>query len=266
MGEENAALDLARQPPAVILHGRPAGLGQDHHQRQAGAGCCASRRRRCCSCAATSTARPRSSSCAPSRAQVGVDFFPSTAGEEPVDIARRALDYARTHYLRRADRRHRRPPGDRRGDDAGDRRAARRAARRSKPCSWSTRCRARTRSTSPRRSASALPLTGVILTKLDGDARGGAALSVRQVTGKPIKFVGVGEKLAALERSIPSAWRRASSAWATSLSLVEEAQQERRRRGGAEARREGQEGQGLRPGGLQAADRADAQDGRARRR
>ena len=41
----------------------------------------------------------------------------------------------------------------------------------------------------------ALPLTGVILTKLDGDARGGAALSVRHVTGKPIKFVGVGEKL-----------------------------------------------------------------------
>ncbi len=45
----------------------------------------------------------------------------------------------------------------------------------------------------------ALPLTGVILTKVDGDARGGAALSVRQVTGKPIKFLGVGEKVDALE-------------------------------------------------------------------
>jgi signal recognition particle subunit SRP54 len=51
--------------------------------------------------------------------------------------------------------------------------------------------------------ADRLPLTGVILTKLDGDSRGGAALSVRQVTGRPIKFVGVGEKLDGLERFDP---------------------------------------------------------------
>ena len=61
----------------------------------------------------------------------------------------------------------------------------------------------------------ALPLTGVILTKLDGDARGGAALSVRQVTGKPIKFVGCRrEARQPRSRSIPSAWRHASWAWA----------------------------------------------------
>ena len=52
--------------------------------------------------------------------------------------------------------------------------------------------------------AERLPLTGVILTKLDGDSRGGAALSVRQVTGRPIKFVGVGEKLSGFERFNPS--------------------------------------------------------------
>ena len=51
--------------------------------------------------------------------------------------------------------------------------------------------------------ADALPLTGVILTKLDGDARGGAALSVREITGKPIKFAGVGEKLDRA-RAVPS--------------------------------------------------------------
>ena len=62
----------------------------------------------------------------------------------------------------------------------------------------------------------ALPLTGIILTKLDGDSRGGAALSVRHVTGKPIKFAGVGEKLMVSKSSTPSAWPRASSAWATS--------------------------------------------------
>jgi signal recognition particle subunit SRP54 len=61
----------------------------------------------------------------------------------------------------------------------------------------------------------ALPLTGVILTKLDGDARGGAALSVRHVTGKPLKFAGVGEKLTGSRLSTPSAWPAASSAWAT---------------------------------------------------
>ena len=49
----------------------------------------------------------------------------------------------------------------------------------------------------------ALPLTGVVLTKVDGDARGGAALSMRAVTGKPIKFVGLGEKMDALEEFHP---------------------------------------------------------------
>ena len=49
----------------------------------------------------------------------------------------------------------------------------------------------------------ALPLTGVILTKMDGDTRGGAALSIRQITGKPIKFIGVGESTQALEAFHP---------------------------------------------------------------
>ena len=59
----------------------------------------------------------------------------------------------------------------------------------------------------------ALPLTGVVLTKLDGDARGGAALSVRQVTGKPIKFVGVGEKLNGTGRFTLNGWLRAFWVW-----------------------------------------------------
>ncbi len=61
----------------------------------------------------------------------------------------------------------------------------------------------------------ALPLTGVVLTKVDGDARGGAALSIRHITGKPIKFLGVGEKLRRWSRSIRTASRRVFSAWAT---------------------------------------------------
>ncbi|HSC67480.1 MAG TPA: signal recognition particle protein [Cellvibrio sp.] len=71
----------------------------------------------------------------------------------------------------------------------------------------------------------ALPLTGVILTKLDGDARGGAALSVRHITGKPIKFIGVGEKADALEPFHPDRIVSRILGMGDVLSLIEEAQQ-----------------------------------------
>ncbi|MFO5192885.1 signal recognition particle protein, partial [Salmonella enterica subsp. enterica serovar 1,4,[5],12:i:-] len=68
-------------------------------------------------------------------------------------------------------------------------------------------------------------LTGVILTKVDGDARGGAALSVRQVTGRPIKFLGVGEKLDALEPFHPDRIASRILGMGDVLSLVEEVEQ-----------------------------------------
>jgi signal recognition particle subunit SRP54 len=71
----------------------------------------------------------------------------------------------------------------------------------------------------------ALPLTGVILTKADGDARGGAALSVRHITDKPIKFIGVGEKISALEPFHPDRIASRILGMGDVLSLVEEAQQ-----------------------------------------
>jgi signal recognition particle subunit SRP54 len=71
--------------------------------------------------------------------------------------------------------------------------------------------------------ADALPLTGVILTKLDGDARGGVALSVRQITGKPIKFAGVGEKLNGLEAFHPDRMASRILGMGDVMSLVEEA-------------------------------------------
>jgi len=70
----------------------------------------------------------------------------------------------------------------------------------------------------------ALPLTGVVLTKVDGDARGGAALSVRQVTGKPIKFMGMGEKLDALEPFHPERIASRILGMGDVLSLIEEAE------------------------------------------
>ncbi|MDQ7050878.1 MAG: signal recognition particle protein [Enterobacterales bacterium] len=68
----------------------------------------------------------------------------------------------------------------------------------------------------------ALPLTGVILTKADGDARGGAALSIRQITGKPIKFIGMGEKLDALEPFHPDRIAQRILGMGDILSLIEE--------------------------------------------
>ncbi len=72
--------------------------------------------------------------------------------------------------------------------------------------------------------ADRLPLTGVILTKLDGDSRGGAALSVRHVTGKPIKFVGVGEKLDGLEVFSPDRMASRILGMGDIVSLVEDVQ------------------------------------------
>lgn len=71
----------------------------------------------------------------------------------------------------------------------------------------------------------ALPLTGVVLTKVDGDARGGAALSIRYITGKPIKFIGVGEKTGALEPFYPDRIASRILGMGDILSLVEQAQQ-----------------------------------------
>jgi signal recognition particle subunit SRP54 len=70
--------------------------------------------------------------------------------------------------------------------------------------------------------ADALPLTGIILTKLDGDARGGATLSVRSVTGKPVKFAGVGEKLDALEPFHPDRMASRILGMGDVLSLIED--------------------------------------------
>ena len=68
----------------------------------------------------------------------------------------------------------------------------------------------------------ALPLTGVILTKVDGDARGGAALSIRQITGKPIKFLGVGEKQKPSSHSIPDRVASRILGMGDVLSLIED--------------------------------------------
>jgi len=90
-----------------------------------------------------------------------------------------------------------------------------------KRCSWSTGQDAANVS---RAFDQALPLSGVVLTKTDGDARGGAALSIRHITGKPIKFIGMGEKTAALEPFYPDRIASRILGMGDVLSLIEEAE------------------------------------------
>ena len=110
----------------------------------------------------------------------------------------------------------------------------------------------------------ALPLTGVILTKLDGDARGGAALSVRHVTGAPIKFAGVSEKIDGLEVFHPERMASRILGMGDVLSLVEEAQKTVDVEEAKKLAKKVKSGKGFDLEDYKRADRADAQDGRAR--
>jgi signal recognition particle subunit SRP54 len=129
---------------------------------------------------------------------VGVEWFPSEAGQEPLAIAAAALAHARKQFL------------DVLIVDTAGRTAIDEAMMREIAALHATLNPIETlfvvdsmtgqdAAKTAKAFADTLPLTGVVLTKADGDARGGAALSVRQVTGKPVKFIGVGEKPAALE-------------------------------------------------------------------
>jgi len=155
--------------------------------------------------------------------EIGVEFFPSSAGERPEDIAARALDQARRKFVDvlifdTAGRLH--------VDDEmmGE---IRRLHERLQPVETLFVVDAMTGQDAVNTAAAfhaALPLTGVVLTKVDGDARGGAALSLRHVTGKPIKFLGVGEKSAALEVFHPDRIASRILGMGDVLSLIEEAE------------------------------------------
>ncbi len=193
--------------------------------------------------------------------QVNAEFIDSKTSEKPVDIARRAVEYARTHYqdVLIIDTAGRLAVDEEMMSEIAELHAA---AQPVETLFVVDAMQGQDAVNVARAFNERLPLTGVILTKLDGDARGGAALSVRHVTGKPIKFAGVGEKLSGLEPFHPDRMAARILGMGDILSLVEEAHAKSRPRGSRKDRRQSQEGQGLRPRGLQAADRADEEDGR----
>jgi len=154
--------------------------------------------------------------------QAEVDFFPSSVGERPVEIARAAVEHARTHY-------HDVLLVDTAGRLAIDAAMMKEIAELHAALAPAETLfivdsmQGQDAVNVARAFGEALPLSGVVLTKLDGDARGGAALSVRRVTGKPIKFAGVGEKLAGLEPFHPERMAARILGMGDILSLVEEA-------------------------------------------
>ena len=155
--------------------------------------------------------------------QVGADFFPSEPDQKPADIARAAVDWAKRHFhdVLIVD------TAGRLGIDEAMMAEITELHGILKPAETLFVVDAmlgQDAVNTAKAFSDALPLTGVVLTKLDGDSRGGAALSVRHVTGKPIKFVGVAEKLDGLEVFHPDRMANRILGMGDILALVEEAQ------------------------------------------
>jgi signal recognition particle subunit SRP54 len=155
--------------------------------------------------------------------EVQVELFPSNSDQKPVDIARGALEAARDHLLDvlivdTAGRLH--------VDEAmmDEIKALHGAVSPAETLFVVDSMTGQDAAKTAKAFDDALPLTGVVLTKTDGDARGGAALSIRHITGKPIKFLGVGEKSAALEPFYPDRVASRILGMGDVLSLVEEVQ------------------------------------------
>ncbi|MGG2042990.1 signal recognition particle protein [Burkholderia gladioli] len=155
--------------------------------------------------------------------QVGADFFASTPDQKPVEIARAALDWAKRHYhdVLIVDTAGRLGIDEAMMKEIAELHAAINPA---ETLFVVDAMLGQDAVNTAKAFNDALPLTGVVLTKLDGDSRGGAALSVRHITGKPIKFVGVAEKLDGLEVFHPDRMANRILGMGDILALVEEAQ------------------------------------------
>ena len=223
MGEADVGLDLATTPPAVILMAGLQGSGKTTTSGKL-AKLLREQMKKKVLLASCDVYRPAAiEQLKMLAAQVEVDFFPSAAGEQPTAIALAALDFARKHYhdVLIVDTAGRLAIDDAMMREIRDLHAA------LKPIETLfvvDSMQGQDAVNVAKAFADALPLTGVVLTKLDGDARGGAALSVRHVTGKPIKFAGVGEKLTGFEVFHPDRMASRILGMGDVLSLIEDAQ------------------------------------------
>lgn len=176
--------------------------------------------------------------------QIDVVFHPSHSGEKPVAIAKAALDSARKQYLDvvildTAGRLH---------IDAemmAEIKTLHQAVNPIETLFVVDSMTGQDAANTAKAFHEALPLTGVILTKTDGDARGGAALSVNYITGKPIKFMGIGEKIDALEPFYPDRVASRIVGMGDVLSLIEAVERGADKESGAKLAKKLQKGKGF---------------------
>jgi signal recognition particle subunit SRP54 len=222
MGEAHTGLNLATQPPAIVLMAGLQGAGKTTTVGKLAKFLRETQKKKVLvvSC---DVYRPAAIEQLKTVAeQAGVDFYPSSSTDRPVDIARAAVDWAKRHY-------HEVLLVDTAGRLAIDDAMMKEIAELHSAVSpietlfVVDAMLGQDAINTAKAFSEALPLTGIVLTKLDGDARGGAALSVRHVTGKPIKFAGVGEKLAGLEAFHPERMASRILGMGDVLSLIEEA-------------------------------------------
>ncbi len=221
MGEANEQLNLAAQPPAIILMAGLQGAGKTTTVGKL-AKLLKERSKKKVLVVSADVYRPAAIKQLETLANdIGVDFFPSDASQKPVDIANAAIDQARKKFydvviVDTAGRLH---------VDSDMMDEIKHLHATIKPVETLFVVDAMTGQDAANTAKAfneALPLTGVILTKADGDARGGAALSVRHITGKPVKFIGMGEKTDALEPFHPDRLASRILGMGDVLSLIEE--------------------------------------------
>ena len=198
MGDGISDLNLAAQPPAVILMAGLQGAGKTTTTGKLAKHLIEKRKKKVLTVSGDVYRPAAIEQLKTVSQQVGAEWFPSTPDQNPVDIARAALDYARRHYF------------DVLLLDTAGRLAIDEALMAEIKALHATvnpietllvvdAMQGQDAANTAKAFKETLPLTGVVLTKLDGDARGGAALSVRQIADAPIKFAGVSEKMDGLE-------------------------------------------------------------------
>lgn len=223
MGEANESLNLATQPPAVILMAGLQGAGKTTSVAKL-ARWLKEREKKSVLVASADVYRPAAIEQLKTLArEVDVDFFPSQTNQKPVDIATAAVAQAKKKFIDvviidTAGRLH---IDD---DMMAEIKQVHAAISPVETLFTVDSMTGQDAANTAKAFDEALPLTGIILTKTDGDARGGAALSIRHITGKPIKFLGVGEKTDALEPFHPDRVVSRILGMGDVLSLVEDAQ------------------------------------------
>ena len=224
MGQANEGLNLAAQPPAIVLMAGLQGSGKTTTVAKL-ARWLKERQKKSVVVVSCDVYRPAAIQQLKTLAnEVGADFYPSDPKDKPVAIAKDALAYARKRFadvllVDTAGRLH----VDQ--EMMGEIKAVHAALKPVETLFVVDSMTGQDAANTAKAFDEALPLTGVILTKTDGDARGGAALSIREITGKPIKFLGVGEKTAALEPFHPDRVASRLLGMGDVLSLVEEVEQ-----------------------------------------